>query len=54
LSSIFSSTGGYQSFKTVELGKIELKRGVCELSVRPLRDGWQPINLRSIVLKPAD
>jgi len=49
-----SSTGGYQSFKTVELGKIELKRGVCELSVRPLRDGWQPINLRSVVLKPAD
>ena len=49
-----SSTGGYQSFKTVELGKIELKRGVCELSVRPLRDGWQPINLRSVVLKPAN
>ena len=35
-------------------GKIEIKEGPCELSVKPLRDGWQAINLRSIVLKPAN
>ncbi|MEN6577177.1 MAG: alpha-L-fucosidase [Phycisphaerales bacterium] len=54
LSAEVASTGGYQSFKTVELGKIEIKEGPCELSVKPLRDGWQAINLRSIVLKPAN
>lgn len=53
LSAQVASTGSYQTFKTFELGTIELKSGPCELSVKPLRDGWQAINLRSVVLKPA-
>jgi alpha-L-fucosidase len=47
-----ASTGGYQAFKTVKLGTLDLKRGSTELSVKPVRDGWQAINLRSIVLTP--
>lgn len=47
------NTGSYQSFRTVTLGTIELaEQGAYELSVRPIRGRWQPINLRSIVLKP--
>ncbi|MBP7050554.1 MAG: alpha-L-fucosidase [Phycisphaerae bacterium] len=53
LSTEVASTGSYQTFKTFELGTIEIKPGPCELSVKPLRDGWQAINLRSVVLKPA-
>jgi alpha-L-fucosidase len=49
-----SSTGSYQAFRTVKLGTIELgQKGPCELSIRPVRNEWQPINLRSVVLKPA-
>lgn len=47
-----ASTGSYQTFKTVKLGTLDLKRGSTELSVKPVRDGWQAINLRSIVLTP--
>jgi len=54
LTAEIASTGSYQTFKTVKLGTIEIKQGPTELSIKPLRDGWQPINLRSVVLKPAD
>ncbi len=48
------NTGSYQSFRTVTLGKVELnERGAYELSIKPVRGRWQPINLRSVVLKPA-
>ena len=48
-----SSTGNYQTFKAVRLGTIELKQaGACELSIKPVRNQWQAINLRSITLKP--
>ena len=50
-----TSTGSYQSFKTVKLGTIELKQpGTYELSVKPVRDRWQAINLRSITLRPVE
>ncbi len=48
-----TSTGSYQKFETVKLGTIELKPGPIELTLKP-RQGWQAINLRSVVLKPAD
>ncbi len=53
LSAEVAGTGSYQTFKIFELGSIEIHPGPCELSVKPLRDGWQAINLRSVVLKPA-
>ncbi len=50
-----ASTGSYQTFKVVKLGAVELKQpGVTELSITPIRNQWQAINLRSITLKPAE
>jgi len=46
-------TGSYQKFETVDLGAIELKPGPVELTIKP-QEGWQAINLRSVVLKPAN
>jgi alpha-L-fucosidase len=50
-----AGTGSYQDFKMVKLGAIELKQqGATELSIKPVRNQWQAINLRSITLKPAE
>ena len=49
-----TGTGSYQAFKTVRLGTIEIAEGPRELVVKPLREGWQAINLRSLVLRPAN
>ena len=47
------NTGSYLSFKSLELGMVELRSpGKAILSVRPIKDGWQPMNLRSIQLIP--
>jgi alpha-L-fucosidase len=48
-----AGTGSYQTFTTVKLGAIELKQSTDELTIKPVRDQWQAINLRSITLKPA-
>ena len=47
-------TGSYETFKTVKLGEVWLEPGTHELSLKPVRDQWQAINLRSVVLKPAN
>lgn len=48
-------TGSYQTFRTVKLGDVRVEqKGPCELSIKPIRDQWQPINLRSVVLTPVD
>jgi alpha-L-fucosidase len=49
-----TKTGSYETFKTVKLGEMQLEKGAHELSIKPVRDQWQPINLRSVVLKPAN
>ena len=48
------NTGEYTRFQMVPLGTAELKsQGRTSLAVRPVSEGWSPINLRSIHLKPA-
>jgi alpha-L-fucosidase len=47
-------TGDYETFKTVKLGQVQLEKGTHELSIKPMRGAWQAINLRSVVLKPAN
>ena len=50
-----SATGDYGRFKAVQLGVIEIaSAGRVTLAVRPVKDGWHPLNLRAIRLKPAD
>lgn len=48
------TTGDYGRFQTVNLGAIELTAtGRTSLAVKPIREGWQPMNLRAIRLAPA-
>ena len=47
------NTGDYGRFQKVELGVLEITTaGKASLAVKPVPDGWQPINLRSIRLTP--
>ncbi len=46
------TTGDYGRFQTVELGVVELAAGKTSLAVRPIPEGWQPMNLRSLDLTP--
>lgn len=44
-------TGDYTTFQTVPLGTIEIpKAGKANVAVHPVKDGWQPMNLRSVEL----
>ncbi|HXF09322.1 MAG TPA: alpha-L-fucosidase [Desulfuromonadaceae bacterium] len=47
-------TGNYVTFQPVKLGTIEVSAaGKTSVAVHPVKDGWQPMNLRSITLKPS-
>jgi alpha-L-fucosidase len=49
------NTGAWDQFQTVDLGEIEIKQpGDLTIALRP-RDpaAWKPINLRGVVLRPA-
>jgi len=48
-----ATAGSYEAFKTIKLGEVRLEKGPHELTIKPVRGQWQPINLRSVVLKPA-
>jgi len=46
-------TGDYNKYKTVTLGTVEIGRaGKASLAVKPLKDGWHPLNLGALTLKP--
>jgi hypothetical protein len=48
-----ASTGDYGKFKVARLGTIEINApGKATLAVRPVKDGWHPLNLKAIRLKP--
>jgi len=47
-------TGDYARFQTVDLGSVNLySTGKAILSVKPVKSGWSPINLKVIRLQPA-
>ncbi|MCS7252953.1 MAG: alpha-L-fucosidase [Armatimonadota bacterium] len=47
------TTGDYDKYTTVVIGRVKLeKAGEYTLRVEPVQDGWRPINLRSVTLKP--
>ncbi|HEX3719389.1 MAG TPA: alpha-L-fucosidase [Verrucomicrobiae bacterium] len=47
------ATGSYQKFKTAKFGSIEIQTpGITTLSIHPVKEGWQPVNLRSMRLTP--
>jgi len=46
-------TTTYTDFKRVDLGSIEISApGLVRLAIHPIKDGWQPMNIKSIELKP--
>ncbi len=46
-------TGDYGKFQPVSCGTLEISEaGKIVLSVHPVKDGWHPINLKAITLKP--
>ncbi len=47
------NTGDYTKFQKTEIGLLEIPSGTTRLAVKPVMDGWKPVNLRSVVLKPA-
>jgi hypothetical protein len=50
-----SNTGEYTKFQRLEIvGALEIaKAGDFTLTVKPITAGWQPMNLKSLTLKPA-
>jgi alpha-L-fucosidase len=47
------ATGDYGKFKVAKLGRLEIASvGKVILAVRPVEDGWHPLNLKAIRLKP--
>lgn len=48
------ATDSYTAFKPVKIGTLNLPAGDrIILSVRPVREGWNPVNLKSIKLEPS-
>jgi alpha-L-fucosidase len=46
-------TGNYSTFQNVKLGVVEfLAAGTMDLTMHPIKDGWQPMNLKTIRLEP--
>jgi hypothetical protein len=49
------STGDWSVFEEIPVGQVVIeKTGPCRIEVRPIKEGWHPVNLQSIVLKPKD
>ena len=47
-------TGSYTQFQSVRLGELKIpSAGAVTLAVRPIKDKWQPMNLKVIRLTPA-
>ncbi len=46
------ATGGYTQFKRVNFGTLNLPTGEITLAIRPVGEGWQPMNLKSVTLTP--
>lgn len=46
-------TSSFSDYATLQIGTIELPdAGDVTLAVHPVKDGWQPMNIRSIKLEP--
>lgn len=47
------ATGDYGKFQLSNVGTLEIKSsGKVRLAVHPIKEGWHPINLKSIQIKP--
>jgi alpha-L-fucosidase len=47
------STGGYETFKKAVLGTVTIdKPGEHNFQLKPMKENWQPVNVRSVTLTP--
>jgi alpha-L-fucosidase len=46
-------TGSYTKFQRLSLGTLDLTAGENKLSIRPVVEGWRPVNLKSVTLTPS-
>ncbi len=47
------NTGDYGKFRRTNLGTLEITAaGKTSLAVKPVREGWQPINLKTVTFQP--
>lgn len=44
----FPNTGDYVKFQTIDDGTVELPAGKHTLIVKPVSEGWKPVNLKSV------
>jgi alpha-L-fucosidase len=53
LSGTAPNTGDYGKFRRLELGTLEIAEpGQVTIAVKPVKEGWAPINLRALTFKP--
>jgi len=52
LAAIAPQTGNYTKFKRVKLGVLELPADQVVIQIRPVKEGWHPMNLKSVTLSP--
>jgi alpha-L-fucosidase len=45
-------TGDFTRFRRTNLGTLDLPAGDVTLAVKPVKEGWQPMNLRTLTLTP--
>lgn len=46
-------TGAYETYQTVKVGEVHLPKGEkVKLTLRPVVDGWHPVNIRKVELLP--
>lgn len=46
-------TGAYETYQTVKVGEVQLQKGgKVKLTLRPVVDGWHPVNIRKVELLP--
>jgi alpha-L-fucosidase len=46
-------TEGYQTFQSTKVGEVDLRKGEkITLTLRPVVDGWHPVNVRKVELVP--
>jgi alpha-L-fucosidase len=53
LTGIAPKTGDYTKFKRINLGTMELSVGDVVIQIHPVKEGWHPMNLKSLTLTTA-
>jgi len=54
LQTTVNATGSYEKYRTVQVGSIEIPNaGTATLALHAVKEGWHPVNVRSLQLTPS-